>query len=173
MDTVDYTNEVWKTIPFAPDYMASDMGRVKRVNFSPFSRKNGIVLNTPLDRYGYYKTHIFVDGKGLHTTIHACVCAAFHGPKPTKSHQVAHADGVRTNNAPSNLRWVTPQENAKDTVKHGSLKGEKNPAAKITRSDAEAMRFMRYYGITTKQLIARFGVKHSQVLRILNYQSWR
>jgi predicted DNA-binding protein (UPF0251 family) len=172
MDTFDYTNEIWKTIPFAPDYMASDMGRVKRAKFSPFSRKNGVVLNAPLDKYGYKKAHVFVDGKQMYTTVHACVCAAFHGAKPTPVHQVAHSDGVRTNNIPSNLRWVTPQENAKDTIKHGSLKGEKNPAAKITRRDAEAMRLMRYFGISTRQLTDYFGVTETQVLRILKYQCW-
>lgn len=172
MDTFDYTNEIWKTIPFAPDYMASDKGRVKRVKFSPYSRKNGKPLKAPLDRYGYQKIHVFVNEKGVHTTVHACVCAAFHGPKPTPSHQVAHADGNRTNNHPDNLRWATPKENGEDAAKHGSLKGEKNPAAKITRRDAEAMRLMRYFGASTQQLIDFFGVKHSQVLRILKYQSW-
>ena len=174
MDTFDYTNEIWKTIPFAPDYMASDMGRVKRVNFSPFSRRNGIALASKTRcKDGYTKIKVFADKKGIDTKIHICVCSAFHGPKPTPSHQVAHADGNRTNNHPDNLRGATPKENGEDAAKHGSLKGEKNPAAKITRRDAEAMRLMRYFGVSTQQLIDHFGVKSSQVLRILNYQSWR
>lgn len=43
--------------------------------------------------------------------VHRLVCAAFHGPAPFPNAEVDHLDGVKDNNAPNNLRWVTSKEN--------------------------------------------------------------
>lgn len=48
--------------------------------------------------------------------VHRLVCEAFHGPKPTPKHEVAHWDGDKTNNTAPNLRWATHKENCQDTV---------------------------------------------------------
>ncbi|WP_208609489.1 HNH endonuclease signature motif containing protein [Streptomyces atriruber] len=53
-------------------------------------------------------------------SAHFLVCVAFHGPRPTASHQVAHGDGDPTNNRPCNLRWATPAENSAGAVRHGT-----------------------------------------------------
>lgn len=49
----------------------------------------------------------------VHTTtctVHRLICEAFHGPAPL-GHEVDHIDDVKTNNAASNLRWVTKSVN--------------------------------------------------------------
>ena len=45
--------------------------------------------------------------------IHFLVCTAFHGPKPSENHQVAHADGCPSNVRSDNLRWATPRKISK------------------------------------------------------------
>ena len=47
---------------------------------------------------------IKLDGKSYNA--HYLFCTAFHGIKPSPKHQVAHYDGVKTNNSADNLRWT-------------------------------------------------------------------
>lgn len=62
-------------------------------------------------------------------TIHTLVCLAFHGPKPTPKHQVAHKDCNKMNNGYLNLRWATPKENIADSIILGRFKGRKRKLA--------------------------------------------
>lgn len=42
---------------------------------------------------------------------HRLICEAFHGPAPEGKPYVDHIDRCKTNNTPSNLRWVSHKEN--------------------------------------------------------------
>jgi len=42
---------------------------------------------------------------------HRIVATVFHGPAPSKDMVVDHINKKRSDNAYTNLRWVTPQEN--------------------------------------------------------------
>ena len=43
--------------------------------------------------------------------IHQIVATAFHGEQPSNEYIVDHIDTNRQNNRPSNLRWITKEEN--------------------------------------------------------------
>ena len=58
-----------------------------------------------LDGKGYLRVRV----DGSYVFVHHVVWALTHGVWP--DHSVDHRDGVRTNNAPSNLRACTQQEN--------------------------------------------------------------
>lgn len=82
--------------------------------------------------------HLNISGCPKKTYVHRAVCEAFHGPSPQPRMDVAHADGDKKHNHPSNLRWATRAENEADKVVHGrSNRGERNGMAKVT--DAQAL----------------------------------
>jgi hypothetical protein len=89
--------EKWKTIPRLPKYEASSRGRIRS------ARK---VLKLCLNTSGYLCLRI----GGRYYTAHSLIARAFLGPRPPKK-QINHKDGVKTNNRPRNLEYVTLGEN--------------------------------------------------------------
>jgi hypothetical protein len=80
--------------------------------------KRGRVLAQRSDKDGYAGVRLQADGRMEHHRVHRLVCLAFHGRPPTESHVVAHGDGTKRNNIPSNLRWATQSENATERWEH-------------------------------------------------------
>lgn len=126
---VDATHEEWRVSSIAPTYAVSDFGRIKRIA-NGRTRLAGTLLHpTPRRKNGYLCVSLVINERPTTVFVHRLVCTEFHGPQPTPAHQVAHYDGVITNNHKSNLRWATPQENADDKRRHGTiLKGANHPA---------------------------------------------
>lgn len=90
---------------------------------------------------GYPFVTLIENDRKRSKSVHVLVCAAFHGPRPSTTHEVRHIDGSRTNTLPSNLSWGTPAENEADKRRHGTMaRGAKHGIAKL--SD-EAVRILR------------------------------
>lgn len=60
------------------------------------------------------------NGRRRKFKVHQLVCRAFHGERPTASHEVRHLDGNPMNNHADNLAWGTRSENALDRSRHGT-----------------------------------------------------
>jgi len=114
-------NEEWRVIADFPDYAVSSEGRVKRVVPDRLGRaQKG--LKPYVERYA--AVTLYRDRQPFVVLVHRLVCVAFHGPQPSRLHEVAHGDGNGHHNQRDNLRWATYSENEKDKVLHGtSLKG--------------------------------------------------
>lgn len=56
----------------------------------------------------------------LRKQVHILVLEAFGPPKPEGT-QVAHLNGVRTDNRLENLMWATPKENTAHRWEHGTM----------------------------------------------------
>lgn len=104
--------EIWKDIEGYPLHQVSNTGKVR-------NKKTGEILTGTLDKDGYVKVALRV-GKG--PFIHTLVCTAFHGPKPSPKHQVNHKDGIKENNAESNLEWTTSKKNIEHSIEMGLRK---------------------------------------------------
>jgi hypothetical protein len=101
-------NEIWKKIPFAKkDCQVSNLGR--------FKNSNGIIL-TKLKPClsGYHVACI----DSVTYRLHRLVAMTFL-ENPDNKEQVNHIDGNKTNNAVSNLEWVTNKENQLHKIKTG------------------------------------------------------
>lgn len=116
-----------------------------------------------------------VGGKGSRRYVHHVVCEVFHGPRPSSRHQVRHLDGDRTNNAASNLAWGTPEENARDKERHGTVSsGERNGQARLTRQRVAWMREQRRaFGTSYADIARQFGVSTMTAYRATRGLSWR
>ncbi len=131
----------WRTVPSFPDYEASSEAQIRRC--TPLPIRNRCIMRPlpqrPSSR-GYPRVALWV-GRRKVRFVHSLVCEAFHGPRPTASHEVAHWDGDVTNAKPSNLRWATKVENEADKVRHGSTrKGKPGKPQKLTSEQVREIR---------------------------------
>lgn len=73
--------------------------------------KDGLVLKTHKNKYGYMNAAISVNGKTKNFLVHRLIAQSFI-PNPENKPYVNHIDGNKTNNDVSNLEWITPKDNA-------------------------------------------------------------
>ena len=103
-EVVNLSGEEWNPIPGYDGYYASNMGRIKTLNFN----KTGLeALIKPVDPgNGYRRVYL----KGKPRSIHRLVWASFNGPISNKM-VVNHKDLNPSNNKLDNLEVVTYREN--------------------------------------------------------------
>lgn len=101
-------NEIWKTIDDYPDYMVSNMGRVKSLG-NDKTRKEKI-LKGGKDKYGYLFVKLWKEGKHKMFRIHRLVATAFID-NPNNLPQVNHIDEDKSNNRVDNLEFCTAEYN--------------------------------------------------------------
>jgi hypothetical protein len=100
--------EIWKKVPNTiKTYWVSNLGRFK--NYS-----GSIVINSKPTLGGY----IIAVMDNITYRLHRIVALTFI-ENPENKEQVNHIDGNKTNNAVSNLEWVTNQENQIHKFKTG------------------------------------------------------
>ena len=92
-------------------FRSCDDGRI-------WSEKTKRFLKPVKRRDGYQMVHLMRDGKQSGKTLHRLVAMAFL-PNPMSLSDVDHRDGNKSNNAVSNLRWVTNQENIRFAWNNG------------------------------------------------------
>jgi hypothetical protein len=152
--------EEWRQVPSFPDYIVSDMGRIRH------KRVNAPILKGSFDKDGYHQVCL----NARTVRVHSAVCQAFHGPRPNGL-QAAHLDGNNRNNRADNLAWVTPRENNAHKALHGTYpSGERHPRARLAAKQVEAIRAA--VGVSTRKLAAEYGVNQSHIVRIRTGSSW-
>lgn len=148
-----------RPIPSAPGYFATSRGEV--------IGKRGFYLKPAISPNGYL--HFRMSRPGylpVTRSVHVAVCEAFHGPCPDGM-EVAHGNGIKTDNRPSNLRWATRPDNVLDKIKHGTVPGgERHYNAKL--SDHQ-VRLIREDTISSHAALGRqYGVSASHIFNIRN-----
>lgn len=162
-------SEEWRRVSWAPDYEVSSKGRVRS-----YKRRVPYIMTPSPDDYGYLKLDLYVNGKPRSRTIHRLVAEEFI-PNPDGKPQVAHGNGVQTDNAVENLRWASNSENQGDRVVHGTDgRGEKNPAARLTAPLVREIR-QKYEDSTTthREIAAAYGVDRSTITMLMSRKTWR
>lgn len=160
------TGEDWRDVP-GYECQVDPTGQVRG--------KTG-TLKGWLDDDGYRRVHVRRDGAWRQVPVHLLICTAFHGPRPTPDHEVAHGDGDRTRNAQDNLRWASPQEQSDDKVRHGTMAaGEANGQAVLTDDEVRQIRALYRKGdarVGQVGLAARFEVSRLAIQRVVNGTGW-
>lgn len=145
--------EEWRDIPDWP-YQVSSLGRIRRVHVvspSKTSKRYSRVILSRGRRNG-------VRSRDTERAffVHRLVAEAFIGLCPPDKSHVAHIDGDPQNNAPSNLYWATPTDNARDRLRHGTYaSGQDHHMARINDDDARIMRAWFHIGGETIASISR------------------
>jgi hypothetical protein len=98
--------EEWRDIPTYDSYQASSLGNILR-------KSDGLILKQYIQKSGY--SYVWLNrGYGNHSVpVHRLVAYAFLGMEGYKKGLfVDHINTIRSDNRVSNLRWVTPLQNA-------------------------------------------------------------
>lgn len=173
---VDLPGETWRPIPGWPEYLVSDHGRVKRaVTDSKNHYVAGRLVRPRLSSDGYPRVTLSRDGKMRGISAHVLVALAFISPQPV-GHQVNHKNGIKTDNRPENLEWVTAQENVRHrfrVLKQQPLRGMQHGMAKLTRAEVIEMRAKRAAGATLVELAEAYGVSAPHVHSIVERKLWK
>lgn len=171
--TQNTSSEEWRQVPSAPKYYASSFGRIR----GPRGIRK---LCSPPKARGYLRVSVMIGNVVRSFGAHVLVCEAFHGPKPSPEHEVAHWDGMRPNNNEANLRWATHAENGQDMVRHGVVAKDRHPRASLTSADVieirrrRALRPPQYAGRGWRpSVMAEFGITIHVLKDILADRSWR
>lgn len=159
----DVTEE-WRVIPTFPNYEASSLGRIRRAD-------SGKVRPAFVNPRGYPSLRLCRDGDLLTRTVHSLVADAFIGPRPN-GNDVNHIDGCKTNNAPTNLEYLSHGDNVRHAVANGRHpRGERNGQSKLTADQVAQIR-LKYGARSSRSLAAEFGVSVTTVIRIIAGKRW-
>ena len=167
-------DERWACIEgYVGRYAVSDQGRVLSMDYAQ-SGLPGLLKGSARD--GRYLSVCLYDGEGGHkwVSVHLLVAAAFLPPRPTPEHQCNHADGVRFNNAASNLEWVTGSENMKHAFAIGLQhnRGERHSQSKLTEADVRKIRQLVGLGLTQKEVATSYKLNAATVSKIVARKAW-
>jgi hypothetical protein len=162
-------------------YQVSSHGRVRSLARMVRSRggclvsRGGSIRKTPVsNKLGHRNVMLCRAGGNRTILVHILVCEAFHGPKPSPHHEVAHWDGVGGNNRKDNLRWATKKENADDRGRHGRHQiGPKNVNARLNREKVRAIRSAKAVGARSDTLAAKYGVSVVTINNIIARNTWK
>ncbi len=103
------THEIWKTILEAPKYEVSNLGRIRRINRCSPPR---IVKSTPNHKTGYYQVGLCnKPNHRIFRLVHRLVLSTFNPIPNMDKFEVNHKDEDKSNNALTNLEWMTSKEN--------------------------------------------------------------
>lgn len=147
------------------NYGAGDDGRIYRIDLRE-PRPLRVSLSA-----GYERVTLGMGHKRLQKSelVHALICAAFYGCRPSPRHEARHLDGDRRNNRPENLDWGTPEQNWADRMAHNRGVRERHHNAKLTMEIARAM---RNSGRTAGALAKEYGVSSKTVSNVLSGRTW-
>lgn len=168
-------------VGYEATYEVSDAGRVRRLPgyvHSPRSRNGlrrvGARVMRGAVQHGYQCVTLCQQGRTHSYKVHALVCAAFIGPRPT-NYDVNHKDGQKRNNRLANLEYATEAYNnqhAYDVCGKKMPRGEANHAAKLTQDDIRQIRALRASGLLLREIGARFNICMQHVAQITSGKSW-
>ena len=94
--------EIWKEIKGYPNYMVSNCGRVKSLNYKRTGKEK--ILKPSKNKKGYLIVGLCKNGKRKVFLVHRLVAMAFI-PNPNNYQQVNHKDENPQNNFVSNLEY--------------------------------------------------------------------
>lgn len=109
MENLSYSNEVWRDIKGLEGYyLVSNLGRVRSIS-RKWSRRDTILKMT--NKNGYREISLGRKGERKRCyQVHRLVADAFC-EKPDGCNEIDHINGIRDDNRPENLRWVTHKQN--------------------------------------------------------------
>ena len=137
------------------------------------SKYPSVKLSPFLSRNGYLVVSTLQDGKRPKVFVHRLIAMCFvHGYRPHLT--VNHINGIKTDNRPENLEWVTLAQNTKHEWETGlvDLRGEKQPNHKLTQRQVIHIRKALRFGVPANSLSIIANVNPSTIHLIEKGKRW-
>lgn len=145
------------------DYIISENGDV-------FSLKTNRIKSYFVDKDGYKRIELSVNGKRIKKYIHRMVAETFIPIRIEGYDTVNHIDGDKQNNHYTNLEWCTPKYNTQHAIKSGlrNNNGERNGRSKYSDELIDKVRKQFKLGKSVKELSKLFNIDKIYLYQILN-----
>jgi hypothetical protein len=158
-----------RPIPGYEDYFASDTGYIYSTKYGETPRLRKGTLN----QSGYFQLEVSQNRVRKMRTVHTLIALTYIGERPTGL-TINHKDGDKLNNAPSNLEYITFQENIRHAVANGlfttAISNQRR--RKVTIEMAEDVRKL-LNTMTYGELAKKHGVGKDTIWKIAsNKISW-
>lgn len=137
------------------------------------SHSPSVKLSPFLNRNGYLVVSTLQNGKRPKVFVHRLIAMCFvHGYKPHLT--VNHINGIKTDNRPENLEWVTLSQNSKHEWETGlvNLRGENQPMHKLTQRQVIHIRKALRVGVPANSLSIIANVSPSTIYLIEKGKRW-
>jgi hypothetical protein len=172
--------EEWRIVAHNAAYEVSNLGRVRRVK-NGVSTWAGRVLSPGIGNHGYVRVQLIDFDRARQHSVHRLVAAAFLGAPPFPQSEVNHKNGIKTDNTPGNLEWVTTTRNARHAYLSGlrlapprhNRDGEIYPRVHVTPELVARIRELRARGLKYREIEAETGVGKAAVGFICRGQTWK
>ncbi len=163
--------ERWLPIEGWP-YEVSDRGRVRHAKTKRVRRLD---RSTPYDRVDLHDKP-----RATKLLVHHLVAGAFVSKAPgpvgrgSSQYQINHRDGMRRNNAPENLEWITHADNHRHAAALGlKARGERHGRSLLTTEKVRTIRARIRRGDTHRGIAHDLGISRPTVTAINNGRLWR
>lgn len=112
--------EEWQNIEKCPNYMISNLGKIKSLNYHRTGKEQ--ILKQNINGRGYNYVNISINNKYKNILIHREVAKAFLVNNDINKTDINHKDGNKQNNRVDNLEWCTRSENILHAYKNNLKK---------------------------------------------------
>lgn len=177
--------EIFKTIPSFPDYLVSNVGRVKtkqrQLRYTHAVTKNEH-FRLSEERFlkmhynnltGYKFYQLYLNKKMHNKPIHQLVADAFL-ERTEGLDFINHIDGNKHNNIFENLEWCTRKYNHEHAVRTGLIpKGEKVATSKLNDNMVHAIKYFLREGYSHSELSKAFKITRGNISHISAGKIWR
>lgn len=179
--------ERWKEVTWLDGYKGvlsvSDKARVRRQSYEyeclgrwgevHKTTKPDKILSSYVEKNGYATVAVQIDGSRKKFQLHYLVARAF-SPGYAPGLCVNHIDGVKTNNLPANLEWVTRARNSEHAWETGlvDLRGDGHPGRKLSSGKVRIIRKLRKLGASRSDCATLAGVSTSTIEMIDKGLRW-
>jgi hypothetical protein len=166
-------NIEWKPLKeYKGVYEINSLGEI----ISLHRRNPNRLLTQRIDRAGYYTVRLSLKGKTATKLIHRLIAETFI-PNLDNKPYVNHINGIKTDNAITNLEWVTHSENIKHAFDTGLWKVPDLTKRKLfdecsNRTFDSIKEASDYYGINHSTLRNRLRTRNKR-LKCLKYLNER
>jgi hypothetical protein len=168
--------KIWKDLPESNGTVfVSNDGVIKTERVFRKSIRTK-VLKQSIDKKGYCRVGVWIDGKLKTLKAHRIVATAFI-PNPENKPQINHKNGIKTDNRVENLEWVTNKENIQHAFGTGlkvatKVFGEQHGHTKTTNEQILEIVKKVKSGVMLKDVAVEYGLSRSTVTDIMKGNVW-